>query len=31
MRDSAKSTTPAIKFERGQFVLYRDPEMFWTG
>ncbi|MCZ1000791.1 hypothetical protein O1M63_26525 [Streptomyces mirabilis] len=31
MRDSAKSTTPAIKFKQGQFVLYRDPEMFWTG
>ncbi|MFJ8469642.1 hypothetical protein [Streptomyces swartbergensis] len=31
MRDSAQSTTPAIKFQRGQFVLYRDPEMFWTG
>lgn len=31
MRDSAQSTAPAIKFKRGQFVLYRDPEMFWTG
>lgn len=31
MRDSAQRTTPAIKFQRGQFVLYRDPEMFWTG
>ncbi|GAA2615543.1 hypothetical protein GCM10010304_81030 [Streptomyces roseoviolaceus] len=31
MRDCAQSTTPAIKFQRGQFVLYRDPEMFWTG
>lgn len=31
MRDSAQSTIPAIKFKRGQFVLYRDPEMFWTG
>lgn len=31
MRDSAQSTTPAINFKRGQFVLYRDPELFWTG
>ncbi|WP_432095674.1 hypothetical protein [Streptomyces sp. bgisy100] len=31
MRDNAQKTTPAIKFQRGQFVLYRDPEMFWTG
>lgn len=33
MRDSAQSTTPAIvfKFKRGQFVLYRDAAMFWTG
>ena len=31
MRDNAQRTTPAIKFQRGQFVLYRDPEMFWSG
>ncbi|MGP3633844.1 hypothetical protein ACTU45_10830 [Streptomyces sp. 24-1644] len=31
MRNSAQSTTPAIKFQQGQFVLFRDPEMFWTG
>ncbi|WJY43228.1 hypothetical protein QT196_38875 (plasmid) [Streptomyces sp. P9-2B-2] len=31
MRDSAQITTPTTPFKRGQFVLYRDPEMFWTG
>jgi hypothetical protein len=31
VRNSTQSTTPAIKFQRGQFVLYRNPEMFWTG
>ncbi|MGX1025453.1 hypothetical protein RKD37_000110 [Streptomyces ambofaciens] len=31
MRDNAQRTIPAIKYERGQFVLYRDPEMFWSG
>jgi hypothetical protein len=31
VRNSTQSTTPAVTFKRGQFVLYRDPEMFWTG
>lgn len=31
MRDSTQSTGPANKFRQGQVVLYRDPEMFWTG
>ncbi|MFE5842011.1 hypothetical protein ACFQ7N_10230 [Streptomyces niveus] len=31
MRSRAQSTTPAITYMRGQFVLYRDPAMFWTG
>ncbi|WP_328541086.1 hypothetical protein [Streptomyces sp. NBC_00344] len=31
MCDSAQRNIPAITFQRGQFVLYRDPEMFWTG
>ncbi|MCX4451655.1 hypothetical protein [Streptomyces sp. NBC_01789] len=31
MRESMQKTTPATKFKRGQFVLYRDPEKFWTG
>lgn len=31
MSNRAQSTTPVIKFQRGQFVLFRDPEMFWTG
>ncbi|MFI1621817.1 hypothetical protein ACH4VT_33390 [Streptomyces lydicus] len=30
MRNSAQSTTLAIKCQRGHFVLYRDPEMFWS-
>ncbi|MFD5848192.1 hypothetical protein [Streptomyces chartreusis] len=31
MRDSAQATTPVTTFKRGQFVLYRDPQRFWTG
>ncbi|MFF8939220.1 hypothetical protein ACF08O_31785 [Streptomyces paradoxus] len=32
MRDSTQHTTPVTAtYQRGQFVLYRDPEMFWTG
>ncbi|OSZ61286.1 hypothetical protein OQI_06140 [Streptomyces pharetrae CZA14] len=31
MRNSTQSTTPAVTFQRGQYVLYRDPELFWTG
>jgi hypothetical protein len=31
MRDSAQSTTHMITFKRGDYVLYRDPEMFWSG
>ena len=31
MRDMTQSTTPSTAFQRGQFVLYRDPELFWTG
>ncbi|MEU3774246.1 hypothetical protein AB0F11_13760 [Streptomyces sp. NPDC032472] len=31
MRDTAQSTTPVITYKRGQYVLYRNPEMFWTG
>ncbi|MEV7076655.1 hypothetical protein [Streptomyces sp. NPDC093990] len=31
MRNSTQSTTPAIKFKAGDFVLYRDPALFWTG
>ncbi|MGC5041087.1 hypothetical protein ACLQ2C_36730 [Streptomyces sp. DT73] len=31
MRTSAQITVPAIKFKRGHFVLYRDPQMFWSG
>jgi hypothetical protein len=33
VRDSTQHTTPAAttSYQRGQFVLFRDPEMFWTG
>lgn len=31
MRASAQIATPTTVFKQGQFVLYRDPEMFWTG
>ncbi|MFD5814752.1 hypothetical protein [Streptomyces sp. NPDC127038] len=31
MHVSTRSPAPVTRFERGQFVLYRDPEMFWTG
>ncbi|MFB7828157.1 hypothetical protein [Streptomyces hydrogenans] len=33
MRDSAQHaiTVPAAGFCQGQYVLYRDPEKFWTG
>jgi hypothetical protein len=31
VRNSTQSATPAVTFQRGQYVLYRDPELFWTG
>lgn len=31
MRDTTQSTAPATTYKRGQYVLYRNPEMFWTG
>ncbi|MCX4546491.1 hypothetical protein [Streptomyces sp. NBC_01565] len=31
MRDTTQSATPATTYRRGQYVLYRNPEMFWTG
>ncbi|MGW4688531.1 hypothetical protein ACWEPM_27050 [Streptomyces sp. NPDC004244] len=31
MPDTAQSTAPVITYKRGQYVLYRNPEMFWTG
>ncbi len=31
MRDSAQSTASATKFKPGDFVLYRDPNLFWSG
>ncbi|MDX3538065.1 hypothetical protein PV721_27680 [Streptomyces sp. MB09-01] len=31
MPDITQSTAPATTYKRGQYVLYRNPEMFWTG
>ncbi|GAB1340850.1 hypothetical protein ACE1SV_74400 [Streptomyces sp. E-15] len=32
MRSSTEKTTPTVAvFKEGDYVLYRDPAMFWTG
>jgi hypothetical protein len=31
MHVSAQRTTVKTTFKQGDFVLFRDPEMFWTG
>ncbi|MFH9959016.1 hypothetical protein ACH4OX_33035 [Streptomyces roseolus] len=31
MRTSTERNSPAVTYNFGDYVLYRDPELFWTG